>query len=67
MRALLIAAVVVLLMVVVGWVSFAVTEDRSTINLETDKIERDLESFKESVDEVGDEIADETDGDSATN
>jgi hypothetical protein len=52
MRAIIILAVIVLLMGLVGWITFSDTPGRSSINIETDKIERDAENAAESTGEM---------------
>jgi hypothetical protein len=63
MRAIIFLAVVVLIMVLVGWISFSSQPGRSTINVETQKIEQDTEKIVESgknlVREAGDAVAGE--------
>lgn len=60
MRAIIFLAVVVLIMVLVGWISFSSQPGRSTINVETQKIESDTERIVESgknlVREAGDAV-----------
>ena len=62
MRAIIFLAVVVLIMVLVGWISFSSQPGRSTINVETQKIESDTERIVESgknlVREAGDAVDD---------
>jgi hypothetical protein len=48
MRALIIVIVVIVVLVLVGWITFSRGPDRTTINLETDKIERDTQSVLET-------------------
>jgi hypothetical protein len=60
MRAIIFVAVVVLIMVLVGWITFSSQPGRSTINVETQKIEQDTEQMVESgknlVREAGDAV-----------
>lgn len=43
MRGILLLAVLVLIMILVGWVTFSSNTDRTTINIETQKIESDTQ------------------------
>jgi hypothetical protein len=48
MRTLIIVIAVVVVLVLVGWVSFSHGPNRSSINVETNKIEKDAQSMVES-------------------
>ncbi len=52
MRAIIILALIVLLMGLVGWITFSNEPGRSSINIETDKIEQDAENAVESTGEM---------------
>ena len=62
MRAIIFLAVVVLIMVLVGWISFSSQPGRSTINVETQKIEQDTEKIVESGKNLIREAGDAVDG-----
>jgi hypothetical protein len=48
MRTLILIVAIVFLMALVGWVTFGVGPDRSSINLETDEIRQDTQQALES-------------------
>jgi hypothetical protein len=56
MRALIIAVLVVLVLVLVGWISFQYSGSRASVTLETERIEEDTERIidegREAVDDV---------------
>lgn len=56
MRAIIGLAVVVVVLAAVGWVTFDSSDNRSSINLETDKIEQDVEQMSESAQDLGDAV-----------
>lgn len=60
MRALILLVVVILILAVVGWISFSKSQDRSSINLETQQIRQDtdraLESGSNLLREAGDAV-----------
>jgi hypothetical protein len=70
MRAIIFVAVVVLIMVLVGWITFSSQPERSTINVETQKIEQDTEKMVESgknlVREAGDAVDEAVETERAT-
>lgn len=49
MRGLLVVLVVLLVLVIAGWVSFQVSGNRASMNLETQKIEQDTEKAVEGT------------------
>lgn len=56
MRALIGVVLLVALLAVVGWVTFSTEPGRTSVNVETEKIERDIQGFKDSAREAGEEI-----------
>lgn len=66
MRALIGIALLVLVLAVVGWISFDSSSDRPGVNLETDKIERDLDAVSESVKQAGETFEREVEEDRPT-
>ncbi len=56
MRSLIAVVLIVALLALVGWVTFSTAPGRTSVNVETDKIERDLEDLSESAREAGREI-----------
>ena len=58
MRTLLIIAGLILLMALVGWISFGSGPTRSSINIETQEIKEDTQSALESAEEIIDSGAD---------
>lgn len=48
MRALIAIAIVVLILALVGWISFSFSDGRSSINLETEEIKQDTQKALES-------------------
>jgi Flp pilus assembly protein TadB len=52
MRAIIIVAVILLVMVALGWLSFRASQDRATMTIETQKIEQDTEQAVEKGREV---------------
>jgi hypothetical protein len=56
MRALLMAVIAIVLLSLVGWITFNVASDRASVNIETDKIEADMEDMKNA----GEELLDNT-------
>jgi hypothetical protein len=47
-RALILIAIIILLMALVGWVTFGTSPGRSSINLETDQIRQDTREALET-------------------
>lgn len=66
MRAIVGIALLVLVLAVVGWISFDSSSDRPGVNLETDKIERDLDAVSESVKQAGETFEREVEEDRPT-
>jgi hypothetical protein len=66
MRTILILALAVLLLALVGWVSFHIGSDRSSINLETGEIKRDTQEAVESGSELLKEASDAVNSRSTT-
>jgi hypothetical protein len=58
MRTIIVLAAAVLLLALVGWISFTVSSDRSSINLETGTIKRDAQEAMESGSELLKEAGD---------
>ena len=60
MRALIFVVAIVLILALVGWISFSSTPGQSSINLETQKIQQDtdraLESGSELLRKAGDAV-----------
>jgi hypothetical protein len=48
MRALILLAVIVLVLALVGWISFSKGPDRTSINIESNKIRQDTKEVMES-------------------
>lgn len=48
MRALIVLAVIVLVFALVGWISFSKGPERTSINIESDKIRQDTKQVMES-------------------
>lgn len=66
MRSLIGAVLLVALLALVGWVTFSSSPGRSSVNVETDKIERDLQELSDTAQEAGQEIRESvTDGDAS--
>ena len=64
MRALLGIALLVVLLAIVGWVTFSTEPGRASVTVETDKIQQDVDQVSDAVRAAGDEIRDEAaDGD----
>ena len=61
MRTLIIAVLIVLLLVLVGWISFHYTGNQASVTLETERIERDagriVDEGREAVDDVRERAA----------
>lgn len=70
MRALLLLIFVVLVLSLVGWLSFSRDADRSSINVETERIRSDTKEVMQSgaqlLQKAGERIEDETARDSTT-
>ncbi|QDV80246.1 hypothetical protein [Botrimarina mediterranea] len=62
MRAIIAIVALVLILALVGWVSFSTEPGRSSVNVETEKIERDIEGISESVEDASDEFRDSASG-----
>jgi hypothetical protein len=60
MRALLILAAIVLVLALVGWISFSKGPDRASINIESDRIRQDtkqaMQSGAEMLHKAGDKV-----------
>jgi hypothetical protein len=52
MRGIIILVLLILLMVFAGWLTFGRDPGRTTINIETDKIQRDTESAVENTERM---------------
>ncbi|TWT66730.1 hypothetical protein Pla123a_46180 [Posidoniimonas polymericola] len=53
MRAIVGIALLVLVLALIGWISFDSSDERPGVNLETDKIEQDVDALSESVKQAG--------------
>jgi hypothetical protein len=62
MRALLFLVAVVLILAFAGWISFSKSSDRTTINLETQKIQQDTDRALESGSNLLRKAGDAVDG-----
>ncbi len=56
MRAILAVIVLVIVLSFLGWVTFSSAPGRSSVNVETEKIERDMQELSESAQEAGREF-----------
>lgn len=56
MRAIIALVVLVVILSFLGWVTFSNDAGRSSVNVETEKIERDIHGLSESAREAGEEI-----------
>ena len=60
MRALILLAAIVLVLALVGWISFSKGPDRASVNIESDKIRQDtrqvMESGAQMLHEAGDKV-----------
>jgi hypothetical protein len=60
MRALILLAAIVLILALVGWISFSKGPDRASINIESDRIRQDtkqvLESSAKALHKAGDKV-----------
>ena len=65
MRAIIGLAVLVVILALLGWVTFSTDPGRSSVNVETEKIERDIQGITESAQEAGEEIRESVTGQSA--
>lgn len=65
MRALILLAAIVLVLALVGWISFSKAPDRTSINIESDRIRQDTKRMMESGAQVlhkaGDKVEAEAD------
>ena len=65
MRALILLAAIVLVLALVGWISFSKGPDRASINIESDKIRADtkqvMESSAKMLHQAGDKVEAEAD------
>jgi hypothetical protein len=59
MRALLVIVAVVLVLVLIGWISFNNAGDRASVNIETDKIKQDTETVIDAGEDLIDRDRDE--------
>jgi hypothetical protein len=62
MRALISLVLLVAILAFFGWVTFSNDPGRSSVNVETEKIERDMQGISNSVREAGEEIRDSASG-----
>ena len=64
MRALILLAAIVLVLALVGWISFSKGPDRASINIESDRIRQDtkqvMESGAQMLHKAGDKVEPET-------
>jgi hypothetical protein len=60
MRAVILLAAIVLILALVGWISFSKGPDRASINIESDRIRQDtkqvMESGAEALHKAGDKV-----------
>ena len=64
MRAILVLALLVVILAFFGWVTFSNDPGRSSVNVETEKIERDIQGITDSVHDAGEEIRQNATGNS---
>lgn len=57
MRALLGFVAAVLILALVGWISFSSSSDQATVNIEKEKIKQDTAEIVEATKNVADDIA----------
>ena len=62
MRAIIGIALLIVLLAFLGWVTFTSGPGRSSVNVETDKIEHDIQEFKDTVRDAGQEVRDNVSG-----
>jgi hypothetical protein len=64
MRAIALLIVAVVILALVGWITFNVSSDRAGVNIETEKVEQDTESLieagRELVNDAGEALEDAT-------
>ena len=58
MRAVIAIAVVILILVLIGWVSFGIDGGRGTVEFDSDKAQRDTENIAEGVRDLAGDAAD---------
>lgn len=58
MRAIIGLVLLVVILAFLGWVTFSNDAGRSSVNVETEKIERDMQGISNTVREAGEEIRD---------
>ena len=63
MRVILGVVLVLLVLGLIGWVTFDFDSGRSSLNFETEKARQDIDDLSESVNEMGDSINDVEDND----
>ena len=56
MRAVIAIVVIVVILALLGWVTFSRDPGRSSVTVETEKIERDIQGLSDSVQGAGEEI-----------
>ena len=56
MRGLLALVVIVLILALVGWISFGNNANEATITIDKQKVKQDVEKIEESGKELGDRI-----------
>lgn len=61
MRALLGLIAAVLILALVGWISFGSSSDRSTVNIETEKIKQDTAGIVEATKNVAEDVSNSAD------
>lgn len=62
MRAIIGLVLLVVILAFLGWVTFSNDPGRSSVNVETEKIERDLQGISNTVREAGKDIRDNASG-----
>ena len=66
MRGLIFLALIVIVLALVGWLTFSNEADRSSINLETERIQENTQQMLESGSEALRDAGDSIDADQAT-
>lgn len=56
MRGIFWVVIVVLVFALLGWITFGNNDSEATLNIEKEKIRQDVETIKESGEELGDKI-----------
>lgn len=67
MRAVIAIAVVILILVLIGWVSFGIDGGRGTVEFDSDKAQQDTENVAEGIRDLADDAAEGLDRTERTN